>query len=207
VNAPVAEARASLDVSSLPSYAFGHRSLMWWATLGVVLIEGTVFALAIVAYFYIRTRNQNWPPGVPAPDLLFGTLNTLIMMASGIPNEWTRRRARAEDLRGVRIGMFVCLAFAAAFLAVRAFEFRSLNVAWDTNAYGSATWMLLGLHTVHLVTDALDTIVLAVLMVTGPIEGKRFVDVSENAEYWWFVILAWLPIYFVIYLVPHLWPA
>jgi heme/copper-type cytochrome/quinol oxidase subunit 3 len=198
---------ASLDVSTLPSYAFGHRSLMWWATFGVVLIEGTVFALAIVAYFYLRTRNANWPPGVLAPGLLFGTLNTAVMLASGIPNEWTRRRARKEDLRAVRIGMFACLGFAVVFLTLRVFEFRSLNVGWDTNAYGSAVWMLLGLHTVHLVTDALDTVVLAVLMVTGPIEGKRFVDVSENAEYWWFVILAWLPIYGVIYLVPRLWPA
>jgi heme/copper-type cytochrome/quinol oxidase subunit 3 len=33
----------------------------------------------------------------------------------------------------------------------------------------------------------------------GPLEGKRFVDVSENALYWYFVVLSWLPIYAVIY--------
>ena len=112
----------SFDVSGFPSYAYGHRSLMWWATFGVVLIEGTVFALAIMAYFYVRTRNANWPPGVPAPDLFWGTLNTGVMLASAIPNEWTRRRARKEDLAGVRIGMVVCLAFAVAFIAIRAVE-------------------------------------------------------------------------------------
>ena len=205
--APPRTGPLSFDVSSFPSYAFGHRSLMWWATFGLVLIEGTVFALAIVAYFYIRTRNANWPPGVPVPELFWGTLNAGVMLASAIPNEWTRRRARKEDPAGVRLGMVVCLAFAVAFIVLRAIEFRALNVAWDTNAYGSAVWMLLGLHTVHLVTDALDTLVLAALMFAGPIEGKRFVDVSENAEYWWFVVLAWLPIWFVIYLVPRLWPA
>jgi len=30
------------------------------------------------------------------------------------------------------------------------------------------------------------------------------VDVAENAGYWWFVIAAWLPIYFTLYLVPRL---
>jgi heme/copper-type cytochrome/quinol oxidase subunit 3 len=55
------------------------------------------------------------------------------------------------------------------------------------------------LHTTHLITDTVDTAVLAVLLVTGAFEGKRFVDVSENAVYWYFVVLSWLPIYAVIY--------
>ena len=45
--------------------------------------------------------------------------------------------------------------------------------------------------------------VLAVLMFTGPIEEHRFVDVEENAVYWYFVVLAWLPIYGVIYWTPR----
>jgi cytochrome c oxidase subunit III len=65
-------------------------------------------------------------------------------------------------------------------------------------------WLLLGLHTVHIATDVLDTGVLTVLIFTGPIEEKRFVDVSENAFYWYFVVLAWIPVYAVIYLAPRL---
>jgi heme/copper-type cytochrome/quinol oxidase subunit 3 len=140
------------------------------------------------------------------PDLTWGTLNTVVLLLSAIPNEWTRRMARREDLGKVRIGLVVCIAFAVVFLVVRAVEFGALNVSWDTNAYGSVVWMLLGLHTVHLITDFLDTAVLTVLMFTGPLEGRRFVDVSENAEYWWFVVIAWPPIYFVIYWFPRLWP-
>ena len=62
----------------------------------------------------------------------------------------------------------------------------------------------MGLHTAHLLIDTVDTLVLAVLMHTGPLEGKRFADVSENAVYWYFVVLSWLPIYFVIYWAPRL---
>jgi heme/copper-type cytochrome/quinol oxidase subunit 3 len=99
----------------------------------------------------------------------------------------------------VRAGMIACIVFALGFLGVRVLEFQSLNVRWDTNAYGSAVFTLLGLHTLHLVTDFADSVVLAVLMFTGPLEGRRYVDVSENAVYWYFVVLAWLPIYVVIY--------
>ena len=41
-------------------------------------------------------------------------------------------------------------------------------------------------------------------MFIGPIEEHRFVDVEENAVYWYFVVLAWLPIYGVIYWAPRL---
>jgi heme/copper-type cytochrome/quinol oxidase subunit 3 len=99
--------------------------------------------------------------------------------------------------------MIVCLVFAFAFLAVRALEFTALNVSWDTNAYGSAVWLLLGLHTTHILTDIYDSVVLAVLFFTGPLEGKRFVDISENSIYWYFVVLAWLPIYALLYVFPR----
>jgi heme/copper-type cytochrome/quinol oxidase subunit 3 len=59
--------------------------------------------------------------------------------------------------------------------------------------------MLMGLHTTHLVTDAYDSAVLTTLTFTDKMEGKRFVDVSENAVYWYFVVLSWLPIYAVVY--------
>jgi cytochrome c oxidase subunit III len=192
-----------LDVSHLPTYAFGHRSLMWWGTAGIMVIEGTVFALAMAAYFYIRTRVETWPPGAASPNLFWGSLNTLILLLSLAPNQWAKKAAEKENLLQVRMALLLALAFAAAFIVVRVFEFQTLNVRWDTNAYGSAVWMLMGLHTAHLVTDVLDTVVLAVLMFTGPLEGKRFVDVSENSLYWYFVVLTWLPIYAVIYLAPR----
>ena len=88
-----------------------------------------------------------------------------------------------QDLRTVRSGLLVCLAFAAAFLTFRAFEFQALQCRWDTNVYGSAVWIIMGFHTFHLVTDTLDTLVLTALMFTGRIEGSRFVDVYENAVF------------------------
>ena len=205
VATPPAAARPTLDVSVLPAGAFGSRSLMWWGTMGIVLIEGTVFGLAVGAYFYLRTRLPSWPPGgVVPPDLLWGTVNTAVLLLSLIPNELTKRAGERVNLRAVRVWLVVCLLFAVGFNIVRVFEFAHLNVKWDHDAYGSIVWMLLGLHTTHIVTDFLDSLVLTVLMFTGPIEERRFIDVEENAVYWYFVVLAWLPIYGVVYWAPRL---
>jgi cytochrome c oxidase subunit III len=195
----------TLDVSALPPGAFGSRALTFWGTLGIVIIEGTVFALTIGSYFYLLTRYPAWPPhGIAPPDLSWGTVNTLVLLGSLIPNELARRGGEKVNLRQVRIWMVVSLGFAVAFNIVRAFEFAHLNVSWDHDAYGSIVWLMLGFHTTHIITDLLDSTVLTVLMFTGPVEEHRFVDVEENAVYWYFVVLAWLPIYGVIYWAPRL---
>lgn len=194
-----------LDVSGLPPGAFGFRSLMWWGTMGMIVIESMAFGIAIVSYFYLRARYPNWPPSsVTPPSLLWGTANTVVLLGSAVPNELARRAAERIDLEATRRWMVVCLVFGAAFNVIRAFEFSALNVTWDRDAYGSIVWLLLGLHTAHIVTDFLDTAVLTALMFVGPVEELRFVDESENAVYWYFVVLTWLPIYGVIYWAPRL---
>ena len=193
-----------LDVSGLPTYAYGNRSLMWWGTWGMILIEGTVFVIALVTYYYLRDFSQTWPPEGDPPRLLFGTLNLGILLASGWPNQLAKQAAQREDLRAVRLWLVVGLLFSVAFIVVRGFEFPALNTHYDANAYGSIVYMILILHTVHLVTDAVDTLVLTVLMFTGPLEGRRFVDVAENSLYWWFVVFSWIPIYCTLYLAPRM---
>jgi heme/copper-type cytochrome/quinol oxidase subunit 3 len=188
-----------LDVRRLPSFGFSVRSLMWWGTAGLMTIEGTVFALAIVMYFYLRTHAELWPMRSPPPELLWGTLNTAVMIVSAWPNQLAKKAATRLDRSGVQLWLTVCVAFGFLILVLRGLELTALNVRWDADAYGSVVWLIMLLHTTHLVTDTWDTSVLDVLFFTGPLEGKRFVDVSENAVYWDFVVLSWLPIYAVIY--------
>jgi heme/copper-type cytochrome/quinol oxidase subunit 3 len=195
--------RAVIDVSDLPAFAFHHRNIVWWGTMGMIVIEGMMFALLIVAYLYLKGRSPHWPPGHYPPALLWGTINTLILAASTIPNHLTKRAAERLDLGKLRLWMAIALVFGLAFNIVRIFEFQSLNVWFDENAYGSVVWTLLGFHTAHIVTDFVDSCVLLALMFIGPIEESHFVDVAENSMYWYFVVLSWIPIYAVIYIAPR----
>jgi cytochrome c oxidase subunit 3 len=194
------------DLAHLPTHAFGHRSLTWWGIIAFMVIEGMFFALTIAAYFYLMSQEQSWPPPpFRAPDWLAGTLFTLVMLASEIPNTIVKKAAEHGKLREVRTLLLLMTAIGVVLLVIRAFEFNSLNVLWYDNAYGSIVWALLVLHTTHILTDWGDTAVLAALMHTRHgIAGRRFIDVSENALYWRFVWLAWLPIYFLIYWLPRL---
>lgn len=195
--------RRVLDVAALPDHAFGHKGLIWWGTVGFMVIEGTMLLLHLMTYFYLRTRVPQWPPGLANPELMWGTINTLLMIASLVPNYFAKAAAEEYDLRGVRLWLPVCVLFGVAFLAIRWFEFGALTSRWDSNAYGSIVWATMGLHTAHVLADVADSAVLAVLMLTRHAEPKRFVDVSENSLYWGFIVLGWLPIYVVIYFAPR----
>jgi cytochrome c oxidase subunit III len=194
------------DLSHLPTHAFGHRSSTWWGIIAFFLIEGTAFILAIAAYFFLMNQEQLWPPPPFAPpDLLAGTLFTILILLSEIPNSAAKRAAEHGELRKLRRLLLVNAAIGVLLLGLRLWEFDSLNVLWTDNAYGSIVWALLFLHATHFVTDWYDTIVLAALMHTKHgIEGRRFVDCAENAMYWRFVWLSWLPIYGLIYWLPRL---
>jgi cytochrome c oxidase subunit III len=197
--------RVAVDLSRLPLHGMGRASVTWWGTTAFMLIEGTGFALVIAVYLYLMNRASTWPIDAPPPDLLPGTAVTLILIASLVPNYLISRWAEREDLRRIRIGMVIMSVFGAAPLAARVFEFPALRVSWDTNAYGSVVWLLLGLHTTHIITDLAETLVLAALMFTRHAQNRRrFGDVQDNATYWNFVVAAWLPIYACIYWIPRL---
>jgi cytochrome c oxidase subunit III len=196
--------RRQLYVGDLPTVVFGHKSLIWWGTMGMMAIEGTMFAIFIVAYFYLRTRVTDWPPGVMPPALKYGVLNTIVFLVSAVPNQWTKTVAEKGSLTKVRLGLVIMTSVGIINIVVRGFEFTALNCQWDANAYSSVLWTLIGLHTIHLLTDWVDTVVLTVLFFTSRVDGKRFMDASENSDYWYFVVGTWLPIWFVIYFAPRL---
>jgi len=195
--------RIARDVASLPTYRFSHRSPLWWGTLSFVVIEGLGFLFTIVVYFYLRSQNADWPFSQP-PDLFWGTLLTAVFLLSEFPNTWTKRAALAQDLRRVRIGLVIMSLVGLVTIAIRALEFTTLNVRWDQNAYGSTVWVLIGLHTAHIVTDVAETLVFVALIFAGPLDARRFSEVEDNQAYWDFVVLAWLPIYVTMYWAPRL---
>jgi cytochrome c oxidase subunit 3 len=192
------------DLSQLPAHGHSHRSLTWWGMMGLICVEGTALALAIAAYLYLSGHEHAWPPHRLLPSSGWGTAFTIILLLSFVPNMLLNRRAEQEQLGAVRLWLVVMTAVGVLVTAIRCFEFKAMHVAWSDSAYGSIVITLLGLHTVHLVTDLYDTAVLTVLMFTRHANsGRRFVDVAENAIYWNFVIYVWLPIYVLLYFAPR----
>jgi cytochrome c oxidase subunit III len=196
--------RVVANLADLPDAAFGARTVLWWGLLGFILIEGGAFALAAAAYLFLMGHTSPWPPTPLPPALIWGTVFTLGMLLSEIPNVMTSRAAKRQDERAVRLGLIVMSAAGVALMVVRWLEFGALNVRWDHSAYGSIVWALMVLHTTHVITDLGDTLGLAVFSFTHEVDTNRFSDVADNSAYWHFVLVAWIPMYALVYWAPRL---
>jgi heme/copper-type cytochrome/quinol oxidase subunit 3 len=189
----------TLDVSGLPSVAFGHRNTTWLANVFYMAIEGMMFALMFSTYFYLRTRSTDWPPGHLPPALKYGLANVVVFVVSLAPAWWVRKRAPLGDRRTVRNGLLVLALFALAATVIRTFEFTALNCRWSDNAYASTVWVLIGMHSGHLVTELIETLVLLAISMTPKMEGTRLADAAINSDYWYFVVVTGLIVDLLIY--------
>jgi cytochrome c oxidase subunit 3 len=197
--------RVVANVTELPSVTFGHRSLMWWGTLGFIMIEGSTLFICLVSYFYLRRNFSAWPPEhVLRPALTVATVQVALMLLSNGPMYVVDRAARRLDLRTVRTGMVVCTLLAAAMCVLRAYELRDLNVRWDSNAYGSIAWATLVAHSTLLLLQTVESVVFTGFLLTRHVEHRQYSDASDNALYWYFLTLAWVPLYVMVFLTPYL---
>ena len=72
-------ARAVMNLSKLPDVVFGPRDIMWWGTLGFVVIEGFTLVLCAAAYVYLTQNFSTWPPEhTPLPSLGAPTIQVLV---------------------------------------------------------------------------------------------------------------------------------
>jgi cytochrome c oxidase subunit III len=194
----------TLDVSRLPEFAFGNRGLMWWGVIGFLAIEGTMLVICFVSYFYLRDRVTDWPPPpTKLPDLLVPTINLAVMLLSLVPMHLTSRAAKKLEKRKVLFWLLVSDAVGVAFIAIRALEFYALNVSWDTNAYGSIVWTIIVIHTFHIASEVIETIIITTMLAAGHTEPKYFVDATDNALYWYFIVGIWIPCYVIIFIAPR----
>ncbi len=197
--------RLEIDVSNLPTTAFGMRDPLWWGVAGIMCIEGTMFAILAASYFYLRGGAHLWPPpGVRHPGLGITTLNLAILLASAYPMHRAARAAAREELQTIRRWLIAATVLMVAFLAVRIAILRALTFRWDSHAYGSLVWTAGGLHSLHVVTGIGENLLFIALLTLGPVEDKHMDDLRLNSMYWYFVTACWVLFYAIFFLDPGL---
>jgi heme/copper-type cytochrome/quinol oxidase subunit 3 len=193
------------DLAAVPSVTFGPRSLMWWGTLGFMVIEGWTTALLVGSYLYLRQNYDAWPPlRTPYPSLVIPTINLILLLASVIPERLVERAAARLDAPAVKRWLLIGTVGTVPILVLRWWEFWALNTRWDTNAYGSAAWTIVGFHTSLLLLDWLDSLGLTILFFKKTLPVKVFSDASDSAFYWYFTVALWVAIYLIVYVGPRI---
>src|SRR5215204_2888162 len=204
--------RAVIDISELPHHEFDTYDPVWWGNNLLLTIETSMFGILIATYFYLRQNFPLWPPPVaqltatlrPLPVLTYGTANTILLLASCLPMITTELAARKANKLVCQIGLIVCVICGLAASVLRSFEFSAVYFRWDSNAYGSVVWFMLGMHMLHLLVLTTESVLVAIWIFTREFDMKHRVDIVTVAVYWYWVTAIWIVLYAIIYFTPRL---
>jgi cytochrome c oxidase subunit III len=203
----------ALDVSRLPAIGFDEHSPLWWANLVGLLIETTMFGILIAIYVTVAMNTDPFPPirsdqlpilRNPVPDLFLPTVGLVVLLVSLVPGIWLDLSARRRDVKSIKIAIVITLAFNIAAFFIRYYEFDSLHFKWNDNAYGSITWMILGMHFLHIIVLGAEDIYLLLWTFLKGVDDKHALDLTVTATYWYWIVGMWLLLYPLVYLTPRL---
>ncbi len=201
-----------IDVSHLPEDAWDSHAPVWWGNLLAILIETSTLAIMLVTYFYIKRNFGQWPPpqvhseppiGNPNPDLLWGTLNLVLLVAACVPMYICDMAARKKDARRVLMWLGLMAVVSLLVIWFRFYEFKAFHYRWDHNAYGSAVWWLLGLHLTYLFTCAGEFIIMWIWIIVHSLDEKHALDVTLAGGAWYWTAATWVIVYTVLYWSPR----
>jgi len=196
--------RPLVDVSSLPTVAFGSRGIVWWGTVGFMVVESVTLAVCVATYFYLRRNFDAWPPlRTPRPSLVAPTIGLVVLLAGFVPTWMYHKASERLERTRTQLWLWVATAVLVAATVIRVFEFFALGVRWDVNAYASAAWAMVFAHFTLLLVSAAETLTISTIFATGSDEMRHFSDAADNAMYFYFLALSWVPMWVIVYLLPR----
>jgi len=173
--------------------------------LGMTIFQASwimVFLALIVVNWQLRFSYKAWPPAGVAPfDPLLPSAATAALLLSSL---FVRRGL--EALRSGRAGAFLmhwrgAIALGIAFMSIIIYEFAAVSTAALATQYGVTMRLMTGFHFAHALA------ILAVMTHVyrkgghGEYAGDEYNSwaVEGSAKLWYFVTLAWLLFYIVLY--------
>ena len=202
----------ALDVSELPTTLFDTHSALWWGNALLLAIETAMFGILVAIYFSVMMNTEPFPPPrmerFPVlyqsyPDLTLPLIGLAVIVVSLVPGIFLDKAARNKQVGMIKILLPITLAFNIAAIFIRYFEFDSLHFKWSDNAYGSITWMILGMHMLHLIVLACEDIFLLIWTYVKGVDDKHLLDLTVLGVYWYWVVGIWIVLFAIVYLVPR----
>lgn len=158
-----------------------------------------VFICLVIVNWQLRYGSPTWPPpGVEAAPWALPTLATLGLGVSAFFARRGLRAIQADDLAGFNANWRVALGLGAAFVLLMAYEWAAIPYS---GIYSDVFRMMTGFHGLHALAVALFMIAVYRRAARGAYSSTNFWVVEGAAGLWYFVLVAWIIFYVVLYLI------
>ena len=192
-----------IDVSNLPTIAFGSRSPLWWAEMLTIMMLSAVVATLIATYLYLRIGFSSWPgPDAVPPSLFLPTICFVVLLIVVAPIYSASKAAQRGERQRSTHGLAITFLLGITFLVLRFSAFNELGVRWYSGVYGSLVWVIMGFHTILTIAATVWTGILLGIALGQKDREQQQMGTQINALYWGFLALSWIPFYVLLFVYP-----
>lgn len=156
-----------------------------------------VFVCLVVVNWQLRWGYPSWPPpGVSKPDVLLPSVVTLGLLLSGWLAARGSRGLKAGDPAALLANWRITLLLGLAFVLVVGYEAVSMPYS---GVYSDVFRLMTGFHIVHALAIGAFMGNIYRGVQAGIYDAANFWPVEGAARLWYFVIVAWMLFYTVLY--------
>ena len=199
--APQGSAKVS-DTLTLPIGASGAASPSWWATIIMLVVDGTIFASFVFAYIHISMRLTVCPPpGTALSEPIWPLLSCGLLLAGSALVALSRRAIGKRRLPWLVLIALACVvaAFASDFNGHRLAGLDPTSQAWS-----AAVAAMLASQGLHVVALALCGLYLCARAWRGHVSAGSRATLDNVALIWHYTTLQGIAAAAAIHFVPKL---
>ena len=183
--------------------AVGHEWRGRAGMIGLIIAEGSLFAVFVVAYLFYTGKSLSGP--YPKDVLHIPVIGTICLFASSATVTFGVRALAGGDVRRAGRWLLLTAVLGAIFLAGTAREWYQLiyhdGLTIGTNLFGTTFYPLVGLHGSHVIVGLVMLGLCCVFAATGALRAAHAERVEMVAWYWHFVDGVWVVVLTVVYLI------
>ena len=146
---------------------------------------------------------QTIEPFVTMSALWLPTINTGLLLTSGITITIAHHALRENDRSKTILFMWLTVLLGACFLVLQGYEYHhayaELNLKLSSGIFGSTFFMLTGFHGFHVLLGTLMLLIITLRLQKGHFTADRHFGFEGAAWYWHFVDVVWLGLYVIVY--------
>lgn len=180
---------------------FTKTTFGFWIYL---MTDCVLFASLFAAYAVLRNGTAGGPSGADIFELDFVLIETLLLLISSLTSGLALIGMKTGNKRLVITMLVATFVLGASFLAMELSEFSKLiseGYGWQTSAFLSAFFTLVGTHGLHIAIGLLWILVLLKSLYTRGITNTLTKRLALFSLFWHFLDIIWIFIFTLVYLL------
>jgi cytochrome c oxidase subunit I+III len=171
--------------------------------------EIVLFGSFLGAYIFMRAADPTWPSPASIHDIPLGTLNTIVLVSSGLTMVMAIDSIRNGDQKRLLTWLAATFVLGSVFMGIKFSEWSNLTtngfVLTSSNptiaVAASAYYVIVGLHGAHVVAGLLVMVYLMKKTMGGRYSKEHHEAIENFGLYWAFVDIVWCFVFVLFYLI------